>query len=323
MKKRLSKEGNGGTILPSPPLLVVLGLLIFFLAGGVLAEDAEGDRGIKVGDAVSSRELKTQGGDTVKIPAEDGLTVLVFWATWSPRSQPALSLWEEYQKSYQEHRITVLAINADHQNMEASDIGKVDAFIEENEIGLPVHVDRNLDLYNEIGVIVVPTVLFFHSDGELIYKYAGFPTSARLDLKEDLERELGILQEPEEAVEVAAEPAYAPKNNSLLFYNLGRRLHEKGMTHKAQERYIMALQKDPEYGDPLRALEGIYFDEGRTPETEQQLRDLLVRSQLEQLVDRIGEGEAMVLGKEKKADPMERMKALMGGSPLEDEEKAE
>lgn len=288
----------------------------FFLGGGVLAGQAEGDRGIKVGDKIAQREIMTQTGEKMTIPAPEGLTVLVFWATWSPRSQPALSLWEQYQKDYREHDVRVVAVNADHQDMKATDIGKVDEYIKDNNIGLPVHIDRDLEFFNEIGVIVLPTALFFHGDGELVYKMASFPTSAALDLKEDLEKELGIAVEAKEGEAAAAvEPAYVPKNNALLYYNLGRRLHEKGMIDKALRRYILALKKDPDYSDPLRAMEGIQFADGRTPEKEVELKDLLEKNGLEMLVDRIGEGEPIVIESSRKTDPMEKMRQLMGETP--------
>ena len=193
---------------------------------------------------------------------------------------------------------------------------------------LPVIVDAGLELFNEIGVIVLPTTLFFKPDGTLDYKYAGLPSSAELDLKDDLEAKLGIEKEAPEDRKAATRLAYLPKNNALLFFNLGKRYHEKGSPEKAQGKYIEALQKDPDYDDPLRALESIFFDKGRTPEAEERLKVLLTSSGLEAVTARIGQGEAAETpeGAEKPAEqaaapagtpekkeltPMERMRLLM------------
>lgn len=317
-------------------LSLFLVLSVFSAALLVVPVRAESKRGIDVGESIPARELETMAGEKILVPAREGLTVLVFWATWSPRSEPALALWEKLKEEYGDHNIEVVAINADHQKMTAADLAKVDAFVQEKNVGLPVHVDRNLDLYNEIGIIVVPTTVFLHNDGEMVYRYGSFPTSAAIDLKQDLEKELGIARELE-VEEAAAQLEYVPQNNALLYYNLGRRLQEKGLTDKAQDRYVIALKKDPEYADPLRALERIYFADGQTPETEEGLKTFLTENGLEQQVEKIGQGEAEAPMEEevkpdaegtveepagneavpeakKELSPMERMKLLMGSS---------
>jgi tetratricopeptide (TPR) repeat protein len=302
---------------------------------------AESKRGIDVGDSIPARELETRAGEKLAVPAEEGLMVLVFWATWSPRSESTLAFWEKLREEYSEQNVVVVAVNADHQEMTSADLAKVDNFVQEKSIGLPVHVDQNLEFYNEIGIVVVPTSIFVNSDGVMTYRYTGFPTSAAIDLRQDLEKELGIAEEPEAEDAVAAEPAYAPRNNALLYYSLGRRLHEKGFADKAQGKYVIALQKDPDYADPLRALESIYFADGRTPEAEESLKTFLTGNELEGQIDKIGQGEVEApmeeevkpdtagtaaepaTGEKKELSPMERMKLLMGDSPDDSEKSGE
>ena len=294
------------------------------------------ERGIGVGQKIEPRQLKTIDREKMMLPVEEGLTVVLFWSTWSPRSEPALQLWKKYVDLYKEHSMSVLTINADHQNMEAADIDKVREYIAQNEVVLPVIVDADLDLYNEIGIIVLPTLLFMKPDGTLDYKYAGFPTSAELDLKEVLEAKLGIAREPitgEEATR--GKLTYQPKNNALLYYNMGKRIHEKGFPEKAKAKYIESLQRDPEYPDPLRALEGLFFANGRTAETEERLMDFLASGGLEGVIENIREAPEEIEAEQvsppdktasaeqasapaatpevKKLTPMERMKMLMEG----------
>lgn len=158
---------------------------------------------------------------------------------------------------------------------------------------MPVIVDSELELFNEIGIIVLPTVLFLKPDGTLDYKYVGFPSSAELDLEEDLEAQLGIAREPTAEEETTrGKLAYQPRNNALLFYNMGKRIHEKGFPEKAKAKYIESLQRDSEYTDPLIALERLFFAGGRTPETEDRLKSLLTTSGLKDVIENISkEGE--------------------------------
>lgn len=248
------------------------------------------ERGIEVGQRIEPRPLKTMESEQVMVPLEEGLTVILFWSTWSPRSEPALKLWQKFGDQYAEKGLSILTVNADHQEMSQEDIQEVREYVEQKEILLPVILDSDLELFNEIGIIVLPTVLFMQPDGTMDYKYAGFPTSAELDLKGDLEAKLGIAREPsaeEKAQE--GEPVYTPQNNALLFYNMGTRLSEKGFGEKAKDKYVEALQRDPEYSDPLRALEGLFFEKGRTPEAEESLKSLLTQKGLEGVIGKISD----------------------------------
>ena len=281
------------------------------------------ERGIEVGQGIGPRELRTIERERIQVPAPEGLTVVVFWGTWSPRSAKALELWQRFGDQYAQYGVQVITVNADHQHMEADDIEKVRQYLADHDISLPVIVDSELEFFNEIGVIVLPTSLFFKPDGTLDYKYPGFPSSAEMDLKEDLEIKLGIVKEPtEEEAAGRGKLAYQPRNNALLFYNMGKIIHRKGFPEKAKAKYIEALQKDPDYEDPLRGLEAIFFVKGHTPQSEEQLKALLIASGLENVVEKISQkdaaasepkaGEAPAAEeKGKPLTPMERMRLLM------------
>ncbi|TNF47800.1 redoxin domain-containing protein [bacterium] len=302
-------------------LVIVIGPLDAALGSEVVFRSS---RGLEIGDSLQPRSLTTRDGRESLVPSEEGLTVVLFWATWSPRSKPALEVWEKYSKEYGDQPLTVITINADNQRMDVGDLKKVDKYIEENNVSLPVSIDQNLSLFNEIGVVVNPTTLFFKSDGTLIYKLSSFPSSAPIDLKEELEVRLGLKEkETDEEKATRGTLAYQPKNNALLYYNMAINLLKKGFTDKAIERLIISLQRDPEYADPLRALEGIYFTDDQDSEGEKDLKDLLLENDLEDLVDKVGQGEPFLMDDEKKSDPMEKMRQMMGtqGTPDPDIQK--
>lgn len=308
--------------------------VVFLVATLAVPAVGQPERGIEVGQKIEPRQFRTIEREKITLPVEEGLTVLLFWSTWSPRSEPALGLWKKYGDEYRDNGVNVFTINADHQDMQPVDVQIVRDYIAQREIDLPVVVDSQLEFFNEIGIIVLPTTLIFKPDGTLDYKYAGFPTSAELDLKQDLEAKLGIAEKPTGEEETTrGKLAYQPKNNALLFYNMGKRIHEKGFPEKAKAKYIEALQRDREYADPLRSLEGLFFDQGRTAEAEDRLKTLLTASGLEAVIGNIqeepegmeveqmpapeataqsGQVPAQAATSEaKKLTPMERMKLLM------------
>ncbi|MFV2082693.1 MAG: redoxin domain-containing protein [bacterium] len=260
-----------------------MNLVIALLLVGVFPAWGFGSRGLQIGDILSSRKLITMEGEEILLPTGRELTVIVFWSTWSPRSAPALKMWEQFAVDYSWQELTVISVNADHQDMTEDDIRKVTDYIAENGINLPVIIDRNLELFNEIGIIALPTAMFLDAEGKITYWLGSLPTSAKLTLKDKLDIAYGLKVEPAEKEEAEAKPVYRPANRANLYYNLARQLQKKGFAQKARARFIIALKKDPHYPDPLTALEEDFFREGRTPEAEVQLKELLVKGGLEEL----------------------------------------
>ncbi len=260
-----------------------MSLIIALLLVGVFPAWGFGSRGLQIGDTLSSRKLITIDGEEVRLPSGNELTVIVFWGTWSPRSAPALKMWQQFADDYSKQELTVISVNADHQDMTENDIRKVSDYIAENKIGLPVIVDRNLELFNEIGIIVLPTAMFLDAGGKITYWLGSLPTSAKLTLKDKLDIAYGLQVEPEEKDAAEAKPVYKPANRANLYYNLARQLQKKGFAQKARARFIVALKKDPQYPDPLVALEEDFFRDGRTPQARIQLKELLVKGGLEEL----------------------------------------
>lgn len=280
--------------------------------GSVSAIHGGGDREVAEGDILAKETRQTVRGNVVAIPAKDGITVLLFWATWSPRSKSALGLWEKFREDYPDQPLTIITVNAERDELSSQDLQTIDSYIAENIPNLPVVLDEGLSLFNTYAVKAVPTAFFMDSAGKVLYRYPSLPTSAALDLQEELEIRLGLRKrQTEEEKASRGKLDYQPKNNALLYYNLGVQLYKKGFREKAIQRMFIALQRDPEYVDPLRTLEGIFSLNGRTPEAEARFKTLLVENGLDAQVERIGTGEPIILQAPKKIDAMERMRQLL------------
>ncbi len=270
-------------------------LLLLFSFASLSVTPAAGEesaRGLKVGDVLASTTLKSLAGEDLAIPAPEGVTVLVFWASWSPRSEPLLKFWLQQKEKYAAagHPFALAAVNADHQEMDGEKLGVVRSFIAEKAPGLPAAVDDRLALYNRIGVKSLPTTYYLKADGAIVYEEAGFPSSAHTDMPEELDRQMGIAREaPADAGHERGKLAYQPKNNALLYFNMGQNLAKMKMKEKARGKYVESLQRDPDYADPLKALEDDLLRDGRTPEALSSLRDLLTKGNLPALAERYKE----------------------------------
>ena len=296
--------------------LLCLGLLGILLSlgwpGSAFAVHGGSNREVAPGDVLPKVSNQTVQGSAVTIPADEGTTVVLFWAAWSPRSIPALELWEKFSNDYSEQPLTIITVNAEREELSSQDRQILDEYIAEHIPNLPVVLDDGLNLFNTFAVSALPTAFFLESTGKLLYRYPSFPSSAPLDLQEELEVTLGLAKrQTEEEAASRGKLEYQPQNNALLFYNMGVQLYKKGYREKALQRIVIALQKDPEYKDPLRTLEGIFFGEDRTPEGEARLKAFLTENGLDDQVEQIGGGEPILIKGPRKTDARERMRQLM------------
>jgi thiol-disulfide isomerase/thioredoxin len=270
-------------------------LLLLLAAATALPAPARAElRVMKEGDVLPSRALRGVEGLEMMVPpapaaagSSRAVTVVVFWATWSPRSLPLLTLWQKLASDYAARPVRVLTVNADHQEMDAEKTEAVRAFLRDNLITLSTAVDDRLALYNELGVVALPTTLYFAADGALVFEQAGYPSSAAADLPEALDRALGIAKAETQTDRPRGQIAgYQPKNNALLYFNMGLSLRKIGMKEKGRGKLVEALQRDPDYPDPLRALEEEFFKDGRSAVAVGALRELLLAGGLTVLADR-------------------------------------
>ena len=277
------------TVITRSAVFLAITMILILLPGAASAGIS--DREMEVGDKIPSQVLPLKDGSEFALPSGDGLTVVLFWSTWSPRSVPALELWNKFSMAYSNQPLQIVAVNAEKNELSSADRTSIDRYLDENRVTLPVHIDEGLELFNTYSVKAIPTAFFLDQNGEVLYRYASFPTSAPLDLEEELEIKLGLRQrQTEEEVASRGKLEYQPKNNALLYYNMAVQLKKKGFPSKARKRLLVALERDPEYLDPLIALEEDFFEEGRTSDSEKVLGMFLFENGFTELSKRYSEG---------------------------------
>jgi len=214
------------------------------------------EKGDKIPD-LDFRGLAGEGGKLSSFAGGKGL-VVIYWATWSSRSPELLRFAEQVLRGYEKQGIRILAVNADHQEMKAEDLAAVRAAAEGLRLSFPVVVDAGLVGYNAIGIVSTPTTLLLDRDLRLVDAYPGFPSAARDDIPARIEAFLGIAPpKPPEKDRYLLE--HRPKNNALMYYNLGKRLYLlarspsgelRAVPENAIERLDEAIRRDPDYFRP-------------------------------------------------------------------------
>ena len=143
--------------MPRPRLLRRFALALLLAA--VFATPAAAFKRTFKGHVLKDFELPGLAGESLRLTEHLGVkaTVLIFWASWSPRSAEALG---EFQEIYAEHRgagLQVVAVNVDHQQLDTEQRQLIATFAATKELEYPVLVDDGLQVFNEYGVIAVPS----------------------------------------------------------------------------------------------------------------------------------------------------------------------
>ncbi len=205
---------------------------------------------LKTGMEVPDFTLKGTGGDEISMAQFKGspATVVIFWATWSPRSRPAL---EDAQKLYDEHGgkgLRIVAVNVNGLSLKHQERQEINDMISELGLTMPVTIDEGLETYNAFGVVATPSTAVLDPDGRIVFEAASYLRNTGVDIREQVEVLLGLRAPAEEMV--AEEPAYKPERKALLNYNLGRNLLKLGNREKAMDKLQASIEADGKYAAP-------------------------------------------------------------------------
>jgi thioredoxin-like negative regulator of GroEL len=182
------------------------------------------------------------------------VTVVLFWATWSPRSLETLEDLASLSESLGPGSFQTVAINAEHPEITRGDMEKIKAAVKDAGSQALVLVDDGLTVFSDYGTMALPSMLVVDKRGKVTFAMAGYPTTMRSDLTEAVKLALGLVTEKE--IEVVEE--YVPKNHALMYYNMGKRLYQKGQEEKAEAQLLQSVERDPDFIRP-RLLLGVYY----------------------------------------------------------------
>jgi Tfp pilus assembly protein PilF/thiol-disulfide isomerase/thioredoxin len=215
-----------------------------------------------VGDSVQDFGLETTEGQILQLSQSLGrkATLVVFWATWSPRSPEALA---DFQKLYEEHGpddLQVVAVNVEHQDWDPAVAESVAAFAAEHTLRFPMVFDKDLSVFDAYGVIAVPSTVLADPQGQIVELLESYSYMTRFDFRERVLDLLGVL--PEEPEEPEAEVGYQPKGKAARYYQMGTLLLKKQQTRRALKAFQGAVKEDPDYADVYLRMAEIFEAEG-------------------------------------------------------------
>ena len=226
-------------------------LFVFGCAFHAAPKAAAAFKNVNIGTEAPVFKLSDLSGNEVSLDSfkGDNAVVVVFWATWSERSLEELRDVQKLVASFGPKGLKAIAVNVEHEHATDDDLRSIRAKAASLNLTFPVLLDKGLDTFRNYGVVAVPSTGVLGAGHVLRYDFNGYPSSAFLDMKSQVEELLGM-KPKETAVAAKADTSHKPTRAALLNYNLGRRLYAFGMGDKAEPKLRAAAAADPEWAAP-------------------------------------------------------------------------
>lgn len=116
----------------------------------------------------------TKGNQTYTLADFKGRYIFInFWNTWCPPCKEEMPDLNRLYSDYRDKNVEFLFINITPQ--EKTEQAIVD-FLKENNLTLPVYLDREAEVAMTYGVRSIPTTVVVNSNGEVVYASPGILT---------------------------------------------------------------------------------------------------------------------------------------------------
>lgn len=233
--------------------------------------------GLHLGDRAPGFTLPRIGGGELSLDALGERTrVILFWATWSPRSLEALGDLRALHEQWGAEGLEIVAVNADGERLDAARAQAVRERIERLGLPFPVLLDADLGTYAAYGVLALPSAVVVDAGGRIAYVLGGYPETLREELKENIRLALGERPAPAEEApatacsiprayycSMAAEQARGTADAAVMALRLSIC---RGDTAKA-ERLLQEVSREARWSGELSFAQGnLLLLKGRTQE---------------------------------------------------------
>jgi len=256
------------------------GLLAIFLSAGwlfITVPSAATLQNLQVGYEAPDFSAKNLQGETKSFAAMKGekLTVLLFWASWSPKSEKALSRMETLYQKYKDQGLSVVGINVEGQQINEEALRNIKGMAERLKITYPILIDYGLATFHEYGVIAVPTTVILDGRKTIKYELSSYPL---VGFEEMIDFVGAAIEGRRPSDKVAQKIGYQPDKKALRFLNMGdNSLKSKRMADSAEDWYKKAIDADPGFVAPHLSLGKYYMKREKLPLAKEQFEQALAK----------------------------------------------
>ncbi len=244
--------------------------LAVFLLSGLLflaPPSAATLKHLQVGLEAPGFTLKRTQGDPVSLDDLLGerLTLLIFWASWSAKSEMALKRAQLLFERQGGRGLSVVGINSEGGNGDLREI--VASTTSRLKLGFPNLIDYRLNVFSDYGVIALPTIVILDKERTIRYELSGFPTAG-------VEEMASFVTATLEGKKPPLNKAYQPSKRASLLFNMGNRmlLGSRSRAAAAEQWFLKAVAADAKYSAPHLALGRLYLERSQLDKAKSHLR---------------------------------------------------
>jgi len=212
------------------------------------------------GEQYKDFTLSTLDGETKALSKNLGAdaTILAFFATWNSRSEEVLADIQKFHEKYGEKGLSVIGVNVEHAEWSPEEEPLIRKAMSDAGVTFTVLVDKDFTVYNDYGVIAVPSIALIDGSGKIIRLTTGYSSSGKYEFKDAVDSQMGVNKEQP----VAETKGYHPDTVALRNGKMAERFFEKRMYERAEKYALKAIELDENYVDPYRLLAKIYKQAG-------------------------------------------------------------
>ncbi len=220
--------------------------------------------------------LKNLAGESKTFSDVKGekLTILVFWSTWSKKSEKVLARMQKLYDAYKAQGLAIVGINADEQNISDKTLSDIASLRDRMKIGFPMLVDHGLAAFHDYGVIALPTTIIMDREKLIKYELSGYPLVGSEAMADFV---VSTIEGKKPAL-AAEKTGYQPNRNAIRLYNMGMTtLKSKRMIDTAEMWFKKAGEADPKFVLPHLSLGRMYARKGDAPLAQAEFKEALAR----------------------------------------------
>ena len=252
-------------------------LLTVFLLSGLLflpPPSAATLKHLQVGSAAPDFTLKGVGGDEQALDDLLGekLTLLIFWASWSAKSEIALKRAQVLFEKYDGRGLSVVGINAEGGSEDLRAV--VTSMADRLKLGFPNIIDYGLNAFSDYGVIAVPTIVILDRTKTIRYELSGFPITGAAAMADFVTATLEGRKPP---LNLRQKSGHQPNKRAMMLFNTGNNvlLRSRSRTALAERWFLKSAAADPKFAAPHLALGRLYLKSAQIDKAKSHFREAL------------------------------------------------
>ncbi len=197
--------------------------------------------------------------------------ITVFWGADLPakmkRSIQTLQEIESLLPFLQQRDILLISVN-----IQGDDPGVIQGVVSESKSSFPIFLDLEKQVYGDLGIFVMPTILLVDKEGK-----ARSGLGYRPDMVDRLKGEVEIMlgEKTDEQVQAELYPVMEEKSSEEktgnLHFNLGLVMAQRGLPDNAIREFLKALEINPEKEQAHIELGCLYLESGELGKAESEI----------------------------------------------------